>query len=86
MESGFEIEVTKGEFSLKAKGFKPLTQVGQYIADAAGVIGEPLGYLKDTFASYRVHREQAAAVAMLRAKQIAEERGSKLSSVSHKFL
>lgn len=86
MSEPFEIELRKGEYSLRAKGLKPISQVGQYVADAIGIIGEPLGYLKDSLHNFRIHREASAAAAMIRAKEIANSEGRQISNVSTKFL
>ncbi|MGR3466175.1 Abi-alpha family protein [Limimaricola sp.] len=81
-----ELLVSKSGFSLNIKGFKPLSQVGQYAADAVGIIGEPLGMAKDWLSAYRVQRADALAAAMLRAKEISAEKGTKVRRVSPKFL
>lgn len=86
MSNEFEFEIVKGSFSLKVRGLKPAVQVSQYLADAVGVIGEPLGYVKDSLQQFRIHRAQASAAAMLRAKEIAESKGEKIKSVTPKLL
>ena len=86
MVEPFELEVSKGSFQLKVKGFKPLAQVTQYVADFVGIVGEPVGTLTDTLRNYRIHRAESAAAAMLRAKQIAAEQGRRLPAVSPKML
>lgn len=86
MVEPFELEVSKGSFQLKVKGFKPLAQVSQYVADFVGIVGEPVGTITDTLRNYRIHRAESAAAAMLRAKQIAAEEGKRLPAVSPKML
>jgi len=86
-EEPFEVELAAGSYSLKVKGFRPIAQISQYLADAVGVIGEPLGLAKDSLKRFRIHRDEAAAAALLRAKEIAQEDGSDLvRKISPKLL
>jgi hypothetical protein len=84
----FELEVTSETFSVKVKGFRPLAQVSQYVADAVGLLGEPIGTAKDALTRFRVHRAESAAIALQRAKEIAEEEGKKPAEItrSPKFI
>lgn len=86
MSDPFEVEVKKGTFSLSVKGLKPMAQVGQYLADAVGVVGEPLGIVKDSLANYRVYRQEAALLALKRGQEIADEKGETIKNISPKVL
>ena len=81
-----KIEIEGKGFSLRIRGFKPFGQVTQYAADAIGVIGEPLGIVKDKLSAFRLNQREAAAIALYRAKQIKEERGEEIKPVSQKYL
>ncbi|MFG6559779.1 hypothetical protein [Sulfitobacter sp. 1A15299] len=72
--------------SLRVKGLKPLAQVTQYAADTIGIIGEPLGIVKDKLAAFRMNQAEASAIAMQRAKEIKTERGELPEPVSQKYL
>ncbi len=82
----FELEVQSSSFSLKIRGFRPIAQVGAYLADFIGLIGEPAGAATDALKRFRIHRAESAAAAMLRAKQIAADRGETIGAVSPKIL
>tara|TARA_R110002072_G_scaffold235907_1_gene393617 strand:+ start:90 stop:692 length:603 start_codon:yes stop_codon:yes gene_type:complete len=72
--------------SLRVKGSKPISQVSQYAADAIGIIGEPLGILKDKLAAFRLNQAEASAIAMQRARDIKNEHNEPTERVSQKYL
>lgn len=72
--------------SLRIKGLKPIAQVTQYAADTIGIIGEPLGLVKDKLAAFRMNQAEASAIAMQRAKEIKAGRGERPEAVSQKYL
>jgi len=72
--------------SLRIKGLKPLAQVSQYAADTIGIIGEPLGLIKDKLAAFRLNQVEASAIAMQRAKDIKADRGEVSEPISQKYL
>ncbi len=83
----FELEVQSSGFSIKVRGFKPIAQVSQYLADSVGLLGEPLGTAKDALSRFRIHRAEAAVAAMQRAQDVAKSQGLEIpSDISPKFL
>lgn len=86
MNESTKFEINVHGFSLKFEGSGYVSRIGHYVADAVGVVGEPLGYVTDRMGNWRIHQEKAAAAAMLRAKEIADEEGRVLSKPSPKFL
>tara|TARA_R110002049_G_scaffold221996_6_gene393570 strand:- start:918 stop:1907 length:990 start_codon:yes stop_codon:yes gene_type:complete len=83
-EPAFEIE--KGTFSLRLTGSPAIVQISQYAADAIGVIGEPLGVLKDSLKSYRINKAESVAIALQRARMIREQQQKSIGPVSQKYL
>lgn len=86
MNDESSIEVSVSGFSLKMSGSKAVAQTVQYAADAIGIIGEPLGMIKDSLHSYRIYRQDAVKITMQRAKQIKSENGVEVHPVSQKYL
>ncbi|UWR59542.1 hypothetical protein [Phaeobacter inhibens] len=80
------IEFKRDGTSLKVAGLKPVGQIAQYAADTIGILGEPLGILKDKLAAFRVNQAESAAIAMQRAKEIRQDEGRKVEKVSQKYL
>ncbi|CUI61277.1 hypothetical protein [Cognatishimia activa] len=79
-------EFVRNGTSLKLTGLGPVSQIAQYAADAIGVVGEPLGMVKDQLSSFRIQRAEAATIAMKRAEEIRKTEGLKLEPVSTKYL
>lgn len=80
------VEFEAKGFSLKLRGLKPIGQVAQYTADAVGIIGEPLGIVKDRLQAFRLNQAESAAIALKRAKEIKEKRGERIAPISQKYL
>jgi hypothetical protein len=80
------LEIEKGTFSLRLKGSPAIVQISQYAADAIGVIGEPLGVIKDSLKSYRINRAESVAIALQRARMIREQQQKSIGPVSQKYL
>jgi len=80
------LEYEKNGTSLKLTGLKSIAQISQYAADAIGIVGEPLGLVKDKLAAFRINQAEAAAVAMQRAQEIKKEANEEIKPVSQKFL
>ena len=82
---GFAFELQVDRFRLAIRG-RQIDQVAQYLADAIGVVGEPIGTVKDAVSRFRIHRAEAATAALIRAREKSEERESVLAPPSPKIL